>query len=521
MIMSGKSETGPKSRLPFTHSIFLFFLLLITPYSFLISKAIAQTQFQLSIDAGSGEQVWSIVQTTDGGYVAAGTTGFNAYIIKLNASLSLQWTRIMSSGPFGDVILSIVQTTDGGYVAAGSNIFKLDANGTLQWSENISGEANSIIQTTDGGYAVAGTTNSFGAGGYDMLIVKLSSSGTLQWAKTIGGGGDDYAFSIIQATDGGYAVSGWGSFGSGLFSVIKLDSSGALQWARSFPGNYPNSIIQTADGGYAVAGRSPPIPYTFYIVKLDASGTLQWTRTVGLRDADIPHSIIQTADGGYAVAGYTEFVEGYPDMYIVKLSSNGTLQWSRTVGGTDDDRAFSIIRTTDGGYAAAGRGGPAGDMYIVKFDSNWNTCGNSTLVSSQPGTWDSISSVTPTVTSQTGFITPRTPVVGSGGTLTTICVTGIQPISNEIPASFKLYQNYPNPFNSKSKIKFQISKTSNVRLIVSDALGREVESLVNEQLRAGMYEVTLDASNYSSGIYFYKLEADGELKVTKKMIITK
>jgi len=514
----------------------ILFLLLISNYASLLS----QTQFQVSIDAGNGEQVWSIVQTKDSGYAAAGTNGWNAYIIKLDASLSLQWTRIMSSGPFGDVILSIVQTTDGGYAGAGSNIFKFDANGTLQWSENISAEASSIIQTNDGGYAVAGETSSFGAGHSDVFIVKLGSSGVLEWARTVGGGGDDLGFSIIQTLDGKYAVAGWTSsfMGGGYILLIKLNSSGMLEWAKAIGSgneNVESFAIQTSDGGYLLGSTSAAFDssshFPFHIAKIDGSGALQWSRTVSLRDGNILQSIMQTADGGYAVAGYAMGIEAPPDMYIVKLSSNGTLQWSRTVGRPgDDDRAHSIIRTIDGGYAAAGNGGPALDMYIAKFDSNWNTCGsNDSMVTSFSwGTRDTVITVTPTVTSPTGFITPRFPNIGSGGTLTRICVTGIQPISNEIPVSFKLYQNYPNPFNSKSKIKFQIPKMGDVKLEIFDVLGREITTLVNEALKPGTYEAEWDGQDYPSGVYFYRLEAmpDGrqagnEFLETRKLVLLK
>jgi len=97
---------------------------------------------------------------------------------------------------------------------------------------------------------------------------------------------------------------------------------------------------------------------------------------------------------------------------------------------------------------------------------------------------------------------------------------GIRPINNEVPSSFKLYQNYPNPFNPISKIKMQISKISNVKLIVYNILGREVTTLVNEKLKPGTYEIDFDGSNYSSGVYFYSLKASGYID-TKKMILLK
>jgi photosystem II stability/assembly factor-like uncharacterized protein len=110
---------------------------------------------------------------------------------------------------------------------------------------------------------------------------------------------------------------------------------------------------------------------------------------------------------------------------------------------------------------------------------------------------------------------------------------GIRTISNEIPASFNLYQNYPNPFNPSTTIKFDIRPPLNplfgkegtaVVLRIFDMLGREVTTLVNERLKPGSYEVKWESSNYSSGIYFYKLSAaggTGDFTQTRKMILIK
>ena len=97
---------------------------------------------------------------------------------------------------------------------------------------------------------------------------------------------------------------------------------------------------------------------------------------------------------------------------------------------------------------------------------------------------------------------------------------GITPISTLVPGAFSLSQNYPNPFNPSSKIQFQIAKSSNTRLLVFDELGREVTTLVNEQLQPGTYEVDFDGSKLSSGIYFYKLITES-FNETKKMILIK
>jgi hypothetical protein len=99
---------------------------------------------------------------------------------------------------------------------------------------------------------------------------------------------------------------------------------------------------------------------------------------------------------------------------------------------------------------------------------------------------------------------------------------GINKIENEVPKYYSLYQNYPNPFNPSTKIKFDISTNSklDVKLVVYDALGREVSVLVNEQLKTGTYEVDWNALSYPSGVYFYKLTA-GEFTQTRKMVLIK
>lgn len=97
---------------------------------------------------------------------------------------------------------------------------------------------------------------------------------------------------------------------------------------------------------------------------------------------------------------------------------------------------------------------------------------------------------------------------------------GIQQISNEVPGVFSLSQNYPNPFNPITKIKFAVPLASSVKLIVFDVIGREVATLVNNQLKAGTYEADFDASMYASGVYFYKLQA-GDYTAIKKMVLVK
>ena len=100
-----------------------------------------------------------------------------------------------------------------------------------------------------------------------------------------------------------------------------------------------------------------------------------------------------------------------------------------------------------------------------------------------------------------------------------ISLTGVKHPLNEIPASYNLEQNYPNPFNPITKIKYQIPKNSFVSLRIFDLLGNEVAILVNENKKAGYYEVNFDGTNYASGVYFYRIEAESFVNFKKMMLI--
>ncbi len=254
----------------------------------------------------------------------------------------------------------------------------------LQWQKCLGGsdrdEANSIIQTTDGGYAIAGFTNSNDGdvsgnhGKTDAWIVKLSEVGELEWQRCFGETSLDKARSIIQTADDGYVIAGHtyivdpdpNSLKGYDALVVKLSSSGDVQWQKHIGESrvdYPESIIQTTDGGYAITGRteSNDSDAVFWILKLSSSGDVQWQKSFGGSAWDEARSIIQTTDGGYAIAGRTESSDGDVsgnhggyDAWIVKLSEVGELEWQRCIGGRYLDYAESIIQTTDGGYTIAG-----------------------------------------------------------------------------------------------------------------------------------------------------------------------
>lgn len=229
-------------------------------------------------------------------------------------------------------------------------------------------EAHSVIKTFDGGYAIAGYMYSHDSGPTDFWLIKTDSIGNEEWNKTFGDWGFDRAYSVIQTSDRGYAIVGYfdpitiADFRD--FWLVKTDSLGNMQWNKTFGGeNFDKaySIIQTSDGGYAIAGYTMSYGAggeDFWLVKTDPFGNEEWSKTFGTENNEKAHSVIQTYDGGYALAGY---IEGYGSsktretrFLLVKTDSSGNEKWKYAYG-HGGEKAHSLIQTSDGGYILAGQ----------------------------------------------------------------------------------------------------------------------------------------------------------------------
>lgn len=243
-----------------------------------------------------------VKKTLDGGYVIVGTTiSFGTsfediYVIKTDSNGNLQWSKTIADTPV-DIINygnSIIQLNDSSYALCGRvynsstnsgevGLIKLDKNGSLSWIKSYgdSGDdrGNSIISTSDGGFAIAGHTESFGAGGADVLLIKTDSDGALQWNIAFGGTGYDYGRFVKQLSDGSFVTGGaTESFGAGMydFYLTKFDSNGIFDWTKTFGGtsyDHGYSAEETSDKGFIMTGFTPSFgPADIYLVKTDSSG---------------------------------------------------------------------------------------------------------------------------------------------------------------------------------------------------------------------------------------------------------
>ena len=298
-------------------------------------------------------------------------------------------------------------TSDGGFIAAGiSNSFgagygfyyawvlKLDPSGYVEW-EKIYGpvgsdQAYDIRETSDGGYIMAAVSYSFAAY-YGLWLVKLNEFGDIEWEKFFEANAEDYfgylgiTFCIKETGNGNFIIAGNKNvkYGPRVYDwsldvwVINIDSSGNIQWERTYGGtsdDHAHSIQVTDDGGYVVAGvtRSftPDNNRDMWVLKLDSDGNLQWQKTYGGSGWDIAHEIQQTSDGGYIVIDYSSFGSAL----VLKLDPSGVIEWQKTYGGWDG-YGYSIKQTQDGGYILAGsfyRSDRGDDIWVVKIDPSGN-----------------------------------------------------------------------------------------------------------------------------------------------------
>ncbi len=300
---------------------------------------------------------------------------------------AIEWKKCLG-GTLNDLTIDVETTSDGGIVAA------IDA------------------RSSDGD-----VTGYHGLG--DIWVVKLNNAGTIEWQRALGGSGNEGAMDIAEASDGGILVAGYtfsndgdvSGFhgGDGDLWVVKLTATGALLWQRpcgtAIPGDgfppintyppmwWPRVLVPTTDGGcfLGATARSTDGDVVghhgeedLWIVKLGPAGALEWQKPLGGSDRDELAGVEGTADGGVIALGWTQSNDGDvtgnhgSDMWLVKLSATGTLEWQRAMGGSTGAYAYDVRQTDDGGYIAQGHsvstdgdltGLPPYGLWLIKLDA--------------------------------------------------------------------------------------------------------------------------------------------------------
>ena len=269
----------------------------------------------------------------------------------------------------------------------------IDINATT-YGGSLNDNAKSVVATADGGYAILGHTQSQDGDindkqdtDFDFWLLKFDDQSTLQWTRSYGGSSNDRGNDLLQTSDGGYAIFGFSESADGDVSenggsldywVAKTDASGAILWQKSlgFKGRDEGiALIQTKDSGFLLVGvidvtASEGQGNTtarrhaggdYWAIKLSSEGTLQWSRYFGGTFTDTAYDVVEIKEGGYLIVGSSDSSDvditnnkGTYDFWVVRISETGELVWEKNYGGNEIDEAYGIAPADDGNYVLVG-----------------------------------------------------------------------------------------------------------------------------------------------------------------------
>ncbi|MFT3682678.1 MAG: T9SS type A sorting domain-containing protein [Ferruginibacter sp.] len=462
------------------------FLLLFLAMTCITLYAQPVLQWQKNYGGSGGDTALSIKQTADGGYIVAGSSsssngdvsgnhgGADYWVAKLNAAGTIVWQR--SYGGSGNDVAKYVQPISGGaYIVVGYTnstngditdrasslncydawALKLDTFGNIIWKKSIYGQvfpasptinayANTVIQTTDGGFLIGGFREANPAAPFPepeiyvntylfTWVVKLNTSGTFVWeSKTkanfdhnIAYAATDWYRNIDNSKNGGFVESlvqtssgytilahgpyhpgpsgdcGW-NFKNNTY-IFKLNLSGTLVWEHYYGAAAGSSAAtnvcigkamrSTSDGGFIIAGYSNATNgcltgagnhglKDFWLFKITSTGTLVWSKNYGGSDNDFAFDVEQSPDGSYYITGASSSYDGQvtghspapfsiADYWVVKANSSGTFIWGKCYGATPTDNAYACTKTTDGSWVVAGSSFSSFGSVVNKSGSDW------------------------------------------------------------------------------------------------------------------------------------------------------
>ncbi|MFI5145147.1 MAG: SBBP repeat-containing protein [Ignavibacteria bacterium] len=474
--------------------------------------------------------------------------------IKYNTFGIQQWiARYNGPGNDFDAAKAIAVDDSGNLFVTGMSVgngtvydyatIKYNSSGTEQWVSRFNGPGNntdvalSIALDNNGNVYVTG--ESYGTD-YDFTTIKYSSTGVQQWVQSYVSSGGDCGYSVVTDLYGNVYVTGEGgtwSFNGWDYITIKYNSSGIQQWISTYSGtgsglDIASHIVLDEFDNVIVTGWSRigllDSTSDFVTVKYNDSGVQQWSQRYNGpgNNWDRAYSLGTDSIGNVYVTGGSSGNGTGTDYVTIKYNSSGSQQWIQRYNGpgNSEDTSFSISVDSMGNVYITGGSignGTGSDFATVKY----NELGEQQWVQryNGPSNGDDISYAIAVDPYGNVYVTGQSKGNGNFSELATIKYSqqiGVRKISSGIPSICELSQNYPNPFNPSTTINYQLPSAGNAKLIVYDILGREVATLVNEYQQPGKYQVTWDASNYSSGVYFYKLAA-GDFTDTKRMMVIK
>jgi len=372
------------------------------------SHAQAPRKFYMRFGGNGYDAGYDVKQTLDNGYIITGSTSSfgqgntDLYLLRLDSMGNRKFEK--SFGSYNNEIgKSVLQLSDSSYVAVGYTnstgfggydifLLKTDKNGNLLWQKTIGGSdwdfAYSLQSTFDGGFVIAGTTYSYGHGNADGYVVKTDGNGNVVWTKTYGGLYDDEFKSVVQTSDGGFALTGstksYNDVDSGDVWVFKLDIMGDSVWCKFFGGSredFANQIMEHPSGELYIVGGTKSFGanlnyYNAYSFRLYSNGNF-YNQTIDNTSADdaVFNSIVVSKRTPNIVntISYVKIAGYEKQIKVLEMDYGLNYSASAGFGSTLNDELYRLIATKDKGYAAVGYtegdGAVLRDGYFVKLDS--------------------------------------------------------------------------------------------------------------------------------------------------------
>lgn len=422
-------------------------------------------------------------------------TGYSGYnfgpyeflTVKYNTNGVFQWARTYGSGI---QTRSVIVDKQQNIIVTGGATIKYTPAGDTVWvrifNEPPRTASGLIVRCDDSNNVYIGGTSSVPGSQNDFHIVKYNSNGIQLWWAFYNGpmfNSIDIAEDIaIDKRFGSVILTGEsrnGSITNYDFATIKYNSAGTFQWVRRYDGpsgsdDYARAVILDSLSNIYITGSSYNTNFDFLTIKYFPNGDTSWIRRYnGTGNSfDDAYAIATDKNSNIFIFGRSINSNNGFDNTTVKYTKDGIYKWNARYPGTPNGNSRNSIFVNN-----------STDIFVLGQNSEINSIDCITIKYSDP--------------------------------------VGIVLNQNITPVNFNLYQNYPNPFNPSTKIKFSVPKTSLIQLEIYDVLGRIKEIPVNEKLIPSEYEMTLDGTNYSSGVYFYQLTADGYIVDTKKFVIIK
>lgn len=494
------------------------------------------------------------------GYSTGAGTGKDYKTIKYNSSGSILWEASFN-GPIngGDYSNALAMDPSGNiyvtgrvdYGTTGADIItiKYNSSGVQQWFARYNGaasgfdEGRTIKVLNDGSIIVGGKATGITSLS-DFVILKYNPNGTEAWSTIYNGTGnhDDYVVSLDADNTGNIYIGGCSiGLNSGTdFIVMKYNSTGVMQWIKRYngAGNGGDAVVGIkvdSDNNIIASGitdMGASQGFNFLTLKYDPSGIKLWEKQYDGTSNAADYATAMTIDAANNIylTGLTTQLFGSrldSNYATIKYDPNGNQMWISFYDGpnnsVDVSRSVFVDNSSNVYISGSSKGTTSDDYATIKYSPSgsqvWVMAYNGT------GNLNDYSSSVVADNSGNAYVTGRSYGSGSDYDYATIKygdLIGIQPVVNEVPDRFSLSQNYPNPFNPVTKIQFSIpgSSVGQILLTVYDILGREIATLVNEQLKPGKYEVNWDASNYPSGTYLYTLTTE-YFNQTKRMVLIK